>query len=110
VQLEPAAPREHRSKREPTIPGSRHLHFGACADAELRDDGHLVPAGEVLQTEVNANEEERPDDSKQIENPSRECGSATARRAGRCRVWKCKQLGVASDHEGRTGCHDWRRE
>jgi hypothetical protein len=99
-----------RRKPEPTIPGSRHLHFGACADAELRDDGHLVPAGEDLQTDSMQTKRSDQNDSEQIENPSRERGSATARRAGRCRVWKCKQFGIASDDEGRTGCDDRRRE
>jgi predicted lipoprotein with Yx(FWY)xxD motif len=47
-QVEHAAPPEHRRKPETKIPGSRQLHFGARADAELRDDGHLVPAGKDL--------------------------------------------------------------
>jgi hypothetical protein len=48
-QVEHAAPPEHRRKPETKIPDSRHLHLGARADAELRDDSHLVSAGKDLQ-------------------------------------------------------------
>lgn len=61
VQLERATLREHRRKPEPTIPGKPPSAFGACADGELRDDGHLVPTGEERADRLDASEEERPE-------------------------------------------------
>jgi predicted lipoprotein with Yx(FWY)xxD motif len=52
---------------ETKIPASCHVHFGARADAELRDDGHLVPAGTGLQ--LDSTQTKRSDEM--IRNRSR---------------------------------------